>query len=60
MPKLLTCWKALLQRDGGVTSIEYALIGSLVAMTIIGAVVTLGESVQSLYEMIAAKIPQVP
>lgn len=60
MPKLLTCWKALLQHDGGVTSIEYALVGSLIAMTIVGVVIMVGEGVESLYEMIAAKIPRVP
>ncbi|MBF6991668.1 Flp family type IVb pilin [Cupriavidus sp. IK-TO18] len=53
MPKLRTSWKALLYQDGGVSSIEYALLGSLIAMAIIGTVVTLGDAVQSLYQMIA-------
>lgn len=41
----------------GVTSIEYALLGALIAMAIIGAVSLLGSNVKALYEMIAAEVP---
>ncbi|CAJ0713070.1 MULTISPECIES: Flp family type IVb pilin [Ralstonia] len=46
-----------LRDDQGVTSIEYALLGSLIAIVILGSVVALGSGVKSLYEMIAAAIP---
>ncbi|MCX4146826.1 MULTISPECIES: Flp family type IVb pilin [Paraburkholderia] len=48
--------KQLLRDDSGVTSIEYALIGSLIAVTILGAVATLGSSVSNLYQRIATKV----
>ncbi|KAI3592638.1 Flp pilus assembly protein, pilin Flp [Cupriavidus sp. U2] len=41
----------------GVTSIEYALLGALIAMVIIGAVSVLGSNVKALYELIAAEMP---
>ncbi|CAG9165031.1 hypothetical protein LMG23992_00177 [Cupriavidus laharis] len=48
----------LLQRDTqGVTSIEYALLGALIAMVIVSAVSALGGSVLGLYQMIAARMP---
>ncbi|KAA1014425.1 Flp family type IVb pilin [Paraburkholderia panacisoli] len=48
--------KQLLSDDGGITSIEYALIGSLIAVTILGAVATLGSSVGNLYQRIGTRI----
>lgn len=48
--------KQLLRDDGGVTSIEYALLGSLIAVTILGAVAALGNSVGNLYQRIATKV----
>ncbi|CAE6847788.1 hypothetical protein R75465_07018 [Paraburkholderia aspalathi] len=48
--------KQLLRDDDGVTSIEYALIGSLIAVTILGSVATLGSSVSNLYQRIATKV----
>ena len=41
----------------GVTSIEYALLGALIAMVIVGAVSVLGSDVKALYELIAAEMP---
>jgi pilus assembly protein Flp/PilA len=53
-------WRAiarqLLRDDGGVTSIEYALIGSLIAVTILGTIATLGSSLGNLYQRIATKV----
>lgn len=46
-----------LRDDRGVTSIEYALLGSLIVIVILGSVVALGSSVKSLYQMVAAAIP---
>lgn len=35
--------------ESGVTAIEYALLGSLIAMAVLGGVVTLGGELESLY-----------
>jgi pilus assembly protein Flp/PilA len=40
----------------GVTSIEYALIGALIAVAIVGAASTLGQSVDALYASVAEKV----
>jgi len=40
--------------EAGVTAIEYALIGGLVAVVIVGAVTALGTSVSSLYSTVLA------
>lgn len=60
MPTLDAEWKRLLCDERGVTSIEYALIGALLAMAIVAGVSTVGDAVQSLYQMIASKIPTAP
>lgn len=57
MPKLPDCWKVLLRDDSGVSSIEYALLGSLIAVTIVGAVISLGDAVKAMYQGIADKMP---
>ena len=46
----------LLADESGVTAIEYALIGSLIAVAIVTTVTTLGLSLNELYEMVAAKV----
>ncbi|CAE6690527.1 Flp family type IVb pilin [Paraburkholderia haematera] len=46
----------LLRDDGGVTSIEYPLIGSPIAVTILGAVATPGSSAGNLHQRIATRI----
>ena len=48
-------WK-LLRDDRGVTAIEYALLGALIAIVILASVVAVGSGVRSLYEDIAQKI----
>lgn len=40
--------------ESGATSIEYALIGSLIAVAILASVTLLGEETSALYELIAA------
>lgn len=40
--------KKWLRDDQGVTSIEYALLGSLIAIVILASVIALGSSVKSL------------
>lgn len=42
--------------EGGVTSIEYALLSSLIAVTIAGAVHFLGGTLGNLYQNIASRI----
>ncbi|MCY1210276.1 hypothetical protein D9M68_367560 [compost metagenome] len=49
--------KDLLHNDSGVSTIEYALLSSLIAMAIIGAVLLLSDAVKSLYASIAASMP---
>ncbi len=50
-------WKALLRDERGVTAIEYALIASLIAVAIIGAVTTVGSNLSAMYDMIASEVP---
>lgn len=46
----------LLADESGVTSIEYALIGSLIAVAIVTTVTTLGLNLSDLYRMVAGKV----
>jgi pilus assembly protein Flp/PilA len=39
----------LWEDQGGATAIEYSLLAALIAMVIIGAVVSLGQSLDALY-----------
>lgn len=42
--------------DEGVTSIEYALIGALIAIVIIGAITTIGTDLQSVFNSVASDL----
>jgi len=42
MGKFLKVWTRLSEHDDGVTSMEYALLGVLIAMVCISAVMTVG------------------
>jgi pilus assembly protein Flp/PilA len=57
MPGIRTLCTAFRRDTRGVTSIEYALLGALIAMVIIGAVSVLGSNVKALYQFIAAEMP---
>ncbi|WP_066739284.1 Flp family type IVb pilin [Cupriavidus sp. D384] len=57
MHAIRTLCRAFWRDARGVTSIEYALLGALIAMVIIGAVSVLGSDVKALYELIAAEMP---
>ena len=57
MQKFLTRIRDLLHEDNGVSSIEYALLGMLIAMAIIGSVITLSDTLRSTYQLIAARMP---
>ena len=57
------CWfrarataQALTRDEDGVTSIEYALIATLIAIVIIGAVNTLGINLNLLFSDVAASV----
>jgi pilus assembly protein Flp/PilA len=47
---------ALLQDESGVTAIEYALLGSLIAVAIMTAVASVGVSLGALYEMVSDEV----
>ncbi|MCY1560897.1 Flp/Fap pilin component [compost metagenome] len=57
MSMLNAFWKKLQRDERGVTSIEYALLGALIAMAIVGGVSVLGVEVEALYKLIAAQVP---
>lgn len=50
---------ALLQDESGVTSIEYALLGTLIAMAIIVGASTLGANLRDLYGMVSGEVGDV-
>jgi pilus assembly protein Flp/PilA len=45
--------RRFIEDQSGVTAIEYGLIAALIAVVIIGAVTTLGTSVQSTFNSVA-------
>jgi pilus assembly protein Flp/PilA len=58
MPKLeqtmiIRLVRRFIRDDGGATAIEYAMIASGVAIAIATTIVTLGSSVQGLYQSVA-------
>ena len=57
MQKLLTAIRDLAHDDAGVSSIEYALLGMLIAVAIVGAVSAVGDAVKAMYELIASRMP---
>ena len=44
--------------ESGVTSIEYALIGSLIAVVIVLSVANVGAAVQGLFDLVAGKVAE--
>jgi pilus assembly protein Flp/PilA len=49
----------LLRDESGVTSIEYALLGTLIAMVIIVGATTLGLNLRDLYDMVSDEVQDV-
>jgi len=49
--------RRLIADQSGATSIEYALIGSLVSIAIVAAAITLGSKLDEMYSGIAGKVP---
>ncbi|WP_439671359.1 Flp family type IVb pilin [Cupriavidus necator] len=60
MPGITAHWMKFQRDERGVTSIEYALIGVMIAMAILVGLSAAGDSVKSLYQMIASKLPSLP
>ena len=54
MSKLIHSAKQFLNNENGVTSIEYALIASLIAIVIVAAVTLLGTNLNTLFTAVAA------
>ncbi len=53
---VMTIWtrlKGWFQADGGVTSIEYALVAALIAVVIVGAVATVGSELNATYDYVS-------
>jgi pilus assembly protein Flp/PilA len=48
--------KRFVKEEDGVTAIEYGLIAALIAMVIVAAVTTAGQSLNTLWENIAAAL----
>ncbi|MGE8365846.1 Flp family type IVb pilin [Cupriavidus sp.] len=57
MQNLITLVNNFLREDRAVTAIEYALIASLIAVFIIAAVSSVGQSLLGLFQSIAADFP---
>jgi len=49
---------SFLRDDEGVTSMEYALIASLIGLAIIGSLLLLGEETATLYDQVATLLIQ--
>lgn len=47
----------LFDSEAGVTSIEYAIMASLIAVVIVLAVTALGSRVESLYQLVVSALP---
>lgn len=51
--------KNLLKNENGVTALEYALLGALIAVVIVGAVTNVGLNVQALFTNVADQVAAV-
>lgn len=56
MTKLFIKAQNLLQDRKGVTALEYGLIAALIAVVIIGALVTLGGNLTTIFNAIATRL----
>ncbi len=56
MQSFINSTKAFIRDEDGVTAIEYGLIAALIAGVIVGAVTSLGTSVNGTFTTIAAAI----
>lgn len=56
MRKFIDFMKNTLRNEEGVTAMEYALMGALIAVVIIGTVTAVGLNVQALFLDVADKV----
>jgi pilus assembly protein Flp/PilA len=49
-------WRRYVGDERAVTALEYALIGSLIVLAIIGALASLGSNVQTAYNTLATSL----
>lgn len=56
MDNLAVVFKRFLKEEDGVTAIEYGLIAALIAVVIIGAVTTVGENLEIVFNDIATAL----
>ncbi len=52
----MNIFKIFLKTDTGVTAIEYALIGALIAVIIVTAVTSVGTNLSPIFTTIASKL----
>jgi pilus assembly protein Flp/PilA len=52
----MNMFKRFLKDESGATAIEYGLIAALIAVAIIGAVTTLGESLTDIFGRISGRL----
>ena len=51
--------KTFVQDEGGVTSIEYALIAALIAVVTVGSITNVGLSLKALYVYVANELAKI-
>lgn len=56
MNTIYLCFKRFVKAEDAVSAIEYALLASLIAVVVIGAVTTLGAGVSAKFTAIAAAL----
>jgi len=54
--KACQLFRRLLKDHSGVTAIEYALLGGLIAVVIVGSVTAVGDEMNTMYEYISSKV----
>ena len=58
MKRFATLIYRLLYSEKGTTSIEYALVASLIFLAIVASVIQLGGGVMRMYQLVASCIPR--
>lgn len=56
MTKIVNFTKTLWQNEDGATAIEYGLLAALIALVIIGAVTTLGQTLSTTFAKVNSQI----
>jgi pilus assembly protein Flp/PilA len=56
MQRLTAVLRTFVKSDGGVTAIEYALLGGLIAVVIVAAVASTGAGVNSFFTYVSDRV----